>query len=90
MKKIVIINVYCPPEGDKQLFITRLNEMLSSIEDLVDYEVIVLGDMNFNVREDDALVNQLLNKMRLLGLAQEIHETTRKNATLDLIFSNLL
>ena len=89
MKKIIVINVYRPPEGDKQTFITRLSDMLSDIEDLHDYEVIVMGDMNFNVKEDDALVNQLLNKMRLLGLSQEINESTRKNATLDLIFSNL-
>ena len=92
-KQMLIANIYRPPEGNKQNFITLLKGMLTKIENLDLLDVIITGDFNIDVLTESNIKDNLYSNMADFGLKQLIHEPTRNKASktcIDLIFTNIV
>ena len=91
-KKMLIGNVYRPPNGDKNVFINELRQMLSNIQNVENMDIIITGDFNIDVIPESNTKNRLYSSMDDFGLKQLIHEPTRNKMSttcIDLIFTNI-
>ena len=91
-KLILIGNIYRPPQGDIDLFIEYLENILDDIE-LDRIELFLMGDFNIDfLDKKDAKCKKLLDLIKPLGLRQLIKEPTRltmeRNSCLDLFITN--
>ena len=92
-RQMIVGNLYRPPEGDKTVFVNLLKGMLSKINELDNYDVILTGDFNIDVLPDSNIKDLLYSNMEDFGLRQLIHEPTRTKAAktcIDLIFTNII
>ena len=96
MKPVLCINIYRPVDGDVTTFITRLTETLGNVPELHKYEIVIMGDMNIDVRGSSDDKDALYTALRPYKLTQLITDITRfatkpnaKDSTLDLIFTNI-
>ena len=92
-KKIILGNVYRPPEGNKGLFIQSLQTLVGQIENLDRHEVILTGDFNINVLLEDNVKENLLSTFEEFSLRQLITTPTRiaeQQTCIDLIFTNII
>ena len=86
------MNIYRPPEGNKNTFIDLLEQMLSKFDGLDRYDIILTGDFNIDVLEGSATKDRLYMTMADFGLRQLINEPTRNKSSktcIDLIFTNI-
>ena len=82
-KVVLIGNIYRPPQGNTQLFIDFLDNILSDL-DLQKIEVILMGDYNIDVlNKKDVATIKLLDMIKQLGLRQLIKEPTHYSAIRD-------
>ena len=96
-KKTILGLIYRPPSGKTDHFITRLNNTmtkLSSDFNLLQTDVVVLGDFNVNYTLTQNPMRILLNTtMNDHGLRQIIKSSTRvtnrSSSLIDLIFTNI-
>ena len=94
MKKIIICNLYRPPQGNIATFCEILTNTVNSLSDEMtcDFDLIVMGDFNVNYRYPDKNgYNDIKWFEQRTGLRQLIKEMTRfsqLNSSIDLIFSN--
>ena len=91
-KKILIGNLYRPPQGDIDSFIRYLETVFDIIE-INNVELFLMGDFNIDFMDKkDFKCKKLLELMKPLDLRQLIKEPTRptihKSSCLDLIFTN--
>ena len=97
MRRIVIINVYRPPQGNYKVACKLIHEAIrdSNLKDNVD--IFLLGDFNINLREKKEPATKELNStIDTWGLKQLIHDNTRfgmvngvlRGSCIDNIFSN--
>ena len=94
MKKMVIINLYRPPQGNPQTFIDTLSDTYNRIQILYpNSEIIALGD--FNIDFNDKL-NANTKKLKWIEqsteLKQQIKGITRhsnKGSCIDLLYTNM-
>ena len=89
-RDIYIVNVYRPPSGDIDTFITNLS---SCIENVLSQrcDVFIGGDFNIDLRRPNSNLSKKLNKfLKLNQLKQLVNEITRPDskALLDLIITN--
>ena len=91
-KDVVICNVYRPPYGKLDSFITYMEECIKGF-DLGKVELFVLGDMNVNFKSKKTREYKKLNFLiQSNGLTQHIKDTTRNtkdsNSLVDLVLTN--
>ena len=92
VKKIIIGNVYRPPQGNLKNFYIKFNKCLEKVCSGVNQEVFIMGDFNIDITKQSSKNSKdLINLFNSFGLRQLIKETTRfgnRNSCIDLIFSN--
>ena len=93
-KNIVIYNVYRPPSGHIEPFIEHLTHVCENEQNVVNKEIIFMGDFNINyTAKKQADSKKLISWQNRLGLSQKIKSLTRvsKNSgsIIDLIFTNI-
>ena len=91
-KLILIGNIYRPPQGDIDVFITYIENVLNDIE-LESIELFLMGDFNIDfLDKKDSKCKKLIDLIRPFGLRQLIKEPTRltfdRNSCLDLFITN--
>ena len=94
MKKIALGNIYRPPSGDQQIFITSLQEALVHITTLKKHEICILGDRNTDYGfPNNPATKELKHTTIHFNLEQHIKDPTRQtrntSTTLDLIFTQM-
>lgn len=84
LKHLTLINLYRPPKGDINIFLTMLtnhtNRNCNSTK-----KTMIVGDFNINLDKSDSTSEKLLNMMATLGYQQSVSECTRtdmKSSTL--------
>lgn len=93
IKKMILVNAYRPPSGKAEMFVDSLTDTLSSIVDLHEFDIFVLGDFNlpYNLK-NCASYKKLKSFESKFGLRQLISKPTRFSAQtaniLDLVFTN--
>ena len=93
-KKILLINVYRPPEGNTAQGLAAISDVLDEIDDNNKYEVIVMGDFNIDYSKKRTAQYEQANRFETQHqLQQKIVDPTRwsnkTKTTIDLIFTNL-
>ena len=89
-RPIYIFNIYRPPTGDIDEFISALNTVIGNYRNLK-CDIFVGGDFNIDIHRVNSIETKKLVKFfKLIQLKQEISTITRpdSNATIDLIASN--
>lgn len=92
-KKLLIANIYRPPEGEKAEFINILGGLVAQIVEIERFDVILTGDCNINVLVDDVHKENLYSTLDDYQLRQLITTPTRyaEGGTLiDLMFTNIV
>ena len=90
-KKFIFANVYRPPNGSANNFVTVMTSLLTQVNDLQEYKVFLMGDFNINCLRDNNEYETLTEALGEFHLRQLIKQPTRvvKDANgLDLIFTN--
>ena len=92
-KRLVIVNCYRPPKGDKAKFVKTLQESMDLIPHVKKIELIVTGDVNIDLlKPTETHAANLVDTLKPYRLLQLIKEATRsdgKSSTLlDVIFTN--
>ena len=91
-KRLVIANVYRPPQGCFNRFCQYFLDAFDSFNDLDSKEFVIIGDCNVNYLEtNDAKTKKLKDMLKITGLRQFINKPAhfgRKDSCLDLILSN--
>ena len=97
MRKIILINVYRPPQGDYKAACKLIHEAIGKADLKDNVEIFLLGDFNINFRNKTLpSTRELTNIAENWGLKQLITENTRfgvneehlKGSCIDNIFSN--
>ena len=85
-KKIIIANIYRPPNSNNDLFIDKLNELIQFCNNKPADEFILCGDFNYNLidSEDRNVMNfhNTLNSFSLIPLISKPTRITENSATL--------
>ena len=94
-KNIVIFNVYRPPSGQVETFIDCLSHALESEPNILNKEIIFLGDFNINFSAKKLVdTKKLVAWQNRFGLSQKIQANTRvtkqSGSLIDLIFTNVV
>lgn len=85
---IILINVYQSPSGNFELFIETINKLLVKIN-CNSNNVIIGGDFNVHFQlTNDGNADSVYDIFASFGLYPSVQFCTRKNATLDNIFTN--
>ena len=92
-KKIIIANIYRPPQGNVKIFCDLLDNMVEEINTgNKSYEFFILGDFNINYKASTNPQTKTLKWFeQRSGMKQIISDTTRysnNNSCIDLIFTN--
>lgn len=93
-KKILVANVYRPPDGKVTEAFDKLDEALDQIADLNKYETLMIGDFNTDGANKKGQHYKLIKKFEAeQQLQQMITEPTRyskkAHTTIDLAFTNI-
>jgi hypothetical protein len=82
---LVILNVYRPPNGNRQTFLDELGGLLDSLNGC---DILITGDFNINFKEHD---NVMINFCNQFNIKVKITGTTRlaSNTCLDNFITNL-
>jgi hypothetical protein len=82
---LVILNIYRPPSGNKEVFIDELGNLLDS---LGRQDILLTGDFNINFLESDNRLKDICNQY---GISEKIREVTRiaSGTCLDNFITNL-
>ena len=91
-KLTVVGNIYRPPQGNIDVFIHELDDILSQI-DIDKIELFLMGDFNIDfIEKGNQATSKLIDCIKPFGLRQLIKEPTRysraKNSCLDLFITN--
>lgn len=90
--KIVIVAIYRQPKGNLNLFCSILENSLSYVTNLFQH-IVLVGDFNVDLKEDNVNKSVLLNTVQSFGLKQTIFDYTRvqgdSKTIVDNIFTNL-
>lgn len=90
--KMVIINIYRPPNGEIDDFLLRLEVILEEINDRMNM-IIVTGDFNIDISKNDNRAKNLLDTFKRFNLHHQIKEPTRiaksTKTVIDNIFTNI-
>ena len=92
-RKIVIVNVYRPPQGDTEVFGRILKVGVTEVKVKDNSEVYVMGHMNINAGDkNSATAKNLDTILKSCGLRHLLKTCTRfsatSRATIDLIYTN--
>ena len=90
-KTQILPNVYRPREGKKPAFIDKLIQTVESITNRSKYELVIVGDMNIDILEQNEIHSKrLVDELTDRDLRCKIKEVTRfsetRNSCLDLAF----
>ena len=89
-RKMVIANVYRPPQGSIKNFLEYLQLCFSSFDDRSKKDIFICGDFNIDIKKkSETNSKDLIQLMNTFGLKQYINGVTRygrKNSCIDLIF----
>ena len=93
-KKILLVNIYRPPEGNVAQAMAAISDTLDEIENINKSEIVVMGDFNVDYSKKRAAQIEHIKKFETgHQLQQMITEPTRYNnkshSTIDLIFTNI-
>ena len=81
--------IYRPPQGNVQVFVDKLTEIVNDINIDNKSEIYVVGDFNINYLNNHANDTKKMKTFEhLTGLKQVIDQPTRYNNLLDLIYTN--
>lgn len=73
-KKICVVLTYRPPGGDSKLAFENLRDTVQQLQDVYKYELIILGDLNWDcINDDNENITELCN---IFGLSQVIESPT--------------
>lgn len=88
--QIICYVIYRPPNGNKEIFFVKLEELLTHLDQ--NKLIIITGDFNIDMSTDNYLKHDLLSLMYSFSLKPKIHAFTRVTANsqtcLDNIFIN--
>ena len=92
-KHIVLYNMYRPPNGSVENFVSLVSEKLEEGDNLGRDELICLGDFNINYKRTSPEKKKLVVWQHRFGLTQLINSNTRcaksSRSMIDLIFTNM-
>ena len=93
-KKILLGNIYRPPDGNAQAALDEIGVQMAQMQDIDKYEVLLLGDFNTDTNAKKCVTTRQISQFEAEhALKQIIDKPTRyskmKNSTLDLIFTNV-
>ena len=89
-RKVVIINVYRPPEKDIKNGIELLSKYINSIRNQhTNFEILMLGDMNIDINTLDSNSKSYLHSLINLGLMPLITNITRKTHNSETIIDHI-
>ena len=93
-KKILIGNVYRPPNGNMQEAFDLLGTMMKQIIDINKYETLLIGDFNADYNSKNQPSANIMRQFAIeYELQQMINKTTRStqtsSTTIDLAFTNI-
>ena len=93
VRKLIIFNVYRPPDGNPVIFCDKLNATMGLLGVDATKEMFFMGDMNIDLLEPGAKSRNLKNTILQMGCKQLISQATRldpitKDSLLDLIITN--
>lgn len=93
-KKIILINCYRPPSGNAKSAIEHLLNALNEIENILNYEIVLLGDMNLDCLNagsgSTALFSSICNEFQLknvINLPTRFSEN--RQSCIDIILTNI-
>ena len=95
-KKMIIGNVYRPPQGNTKMFCDSLDSKLLAIKNrqTCNYEIFILGDFNINYRTttnpDTKLLKWFEQRSSLKQIINEVTRFSNLNSCIDLIFTDSL
>jgi hypothetical protein len=80
--KILLGNVYRPPDGSQAEAVEQLNNSLSNIPTLDKYEILIMGDFNIDYKAKAQPPTRILNQFAIShNLKQRIEQPTRVTKT---------
>ena len=93
-KKILLVNVYRPPDGNVEEAFDAISEGLDTIDKLNKYEILIMGDFNTNYSsKQNQQLQHILKFETYQQLKQMITKATRYSdkaqTTIDLAFTNI-
>ena len=92
-RNIIFINVYRPPNGNVQLMVDHMTNILSNVPRIDRKDVIFMGDFNVDLLSNTPDTKKLIRFSELYGMVQNIKSPTRvssmSSSMIDLIFSNV-
>ena len=82
---LIIVNIYRPPSGNRQMFIDEMSNLLDNYNQ---YEIVLMGDFNINFRNQNLEIDTLWNRY---GINAKIKGITRiaSGTCLDNFITNL-
>ena len=97
MRRVVIINIYRPPQGDYKKACKLIHEAIKNANLKDNVEIFLMGDFNINWRDKKSLATrELESTVTIWGLKPQITSSTRlgllngivKSSCIDNIFTN--
>ena len=88
-KNVIICIIYRPPDGNVSEFCDFLTNDVNDISLMGHKEIFVMGDFNINYNQKRSPdMKNLIEFEQLTNFCQLITEPTRKDNTIDLIYTN--
>lgn len=85
---VIVISIYRPSGSNVEVFFERLESLLSNI--IQEWKTIIIaGDFNMEMKQDNKLKDQLFSLTSSFGLHPRIEDCTRKESCLDNILTNI-
>ena len=87
---ILLLSIYKAPNFPKKLFLEKLTIFVNRSSKKYQYRNIIIGgDFNINLKEDDNLLKNFMNETKMFNCLPKNHATTDYNTQIDLCFTNL-
>ncbi|KAM9816277.1 uncharacterized protein ACBT44_010682 [Syngnathus typhle] len=88
-KTLIIGIIYCPPDADLEIFRTKLEEALFSINDN-NKSCVLLGNFNVDLSKDDTAKNDFINTLHSSSFFPTINAYTRVTHSTKSIIDNFI
>ncbi|KAK9711484.1 Endonuclease-reverse transcriptase [Popillia japonica] len=90
VEKLLIINIYRPPSGDIDVFLTAFTDIMESATRKCKHNVVITGDFNINFQDKDQTnTRNFQNLLNSFNLNVTIHKPTRVTSTSSTTVDNI-
>lgn len=87
-RKLIVLCIYRSMNSNKQIFFTKLQEVMHMLRHKLSYKIILCGDFNFNLLTQSADISAFIDILNSFNLVQTIFTPTRTTGTSKSLLDN--